>query len=367
MGGSWQARSCSIFALLLTSQASADGDEAVVGMMAKHMLEGREFPLVFYGQNYGGGATVEASIAALYFAVFGMSSITLKAAGLTIFMGLLVMTYAFANKSFGARPALIAVSCLALADVRRVGVKDPRRTRVERLLRHGHLLRLLPHGAAMEPAAARQRTGERARLPDTRVLLGTSLRIQCLDSSDERGPCARRPHLLVESGPALEARRRRDRAGDRWGARHRASRGRSAIAGGPALFATIFQPGDGLLAPSIATLEENLRAAWEWIGPSVLHAASGSQQRHGTTGAVFRVSGTVLFVIALIAAARLLWAAVKHWTSRGAESTPAALPRSLVTTFVAVYLVVIGLIGPGANRLRYLCLSRPFWLLPSPC
>jgi hypothetical protein len=51
-------------ALLLTSQSGADGDEAVVGVMAKHMLEGKEFPLVFYGQHYGGGATVEAALAA---------------------------------------------------------------------------------------------------------------------------------------------------------------------------------------------------------------------------------------------------------------------------------------------------------------
>ena len=97
-------------ALLLTSQSGADGDEAVVGVMDKHMLEGKDFPLVFYGQHYGGGAAVEAALAAIYFALFGVPSIALKAAGLTCFIGILVLTYAFATKNLGARPALFAVS-----------------------------------------------------------------------------------------------------------------------------------------------------------------------------------------------------------------------------------------------------------------
>ena len=29
-----------------------DSDQAIVGLMAKHLLEGRAFPLFFYGQEY---------------------------------------------------------------------------------------------------------------------------------------------------------------------------------------------------------------------------------------------------------------------------------------------------------------------------
>src|SRR5215467_8029876 len=43
-------------------QFDFDSDQAIVGLMAKHLAEGRTFPLFFYGQNYMLG--VEAWIAA---------------------------------------------------------------------------------------------------------------------------------------------------------------------------------------------------------------------------------------------------------------------------------------------------------------
>lgn len=48
-----------------------DGDEAVVGLMAKHLLEGREFPVFFYGQSYGFSG-LEAAIGAASFALLGV-------------------------------------------------------------------------------------------------------------------------------------------------------------------------------------------------------------------------------------------------------------------------------------------------------
>ena len=30
-----------------------DGDESIVGLMAKHLYDGKAFPLYFYGQRYG--------------------------------------------------------------------------------------------------------------------------------------------------------------------------------------------------------------------------------------------------------------------------------------------------------------------------
>lgn len=38
---------------LLNPDIALDGDEAVLGMMVKHTLAGKEFPLYFYGQSYG--------------------------------------------------------------------------------------------------------------------------------------------------------------------------------------------------------------------------------------------------------------------------------------------------------------------------
>lgn len=61
---------------VLWEQSHFDADQAIVGLMAKHLNEGRAFPLFFYGQQYLLG--VEAWIVAPFFAVFGMSVLTLK-------------------------------------------------------------------------------------------------------------------------------------------------------------------------------------------------------------------------------------------------------------------------------------------------
>jgi hypothetical protein len=53
----------------LFDQVSFDSDQAIVGLMAKHLTEGRAFPLFFYGQAYMLG--VEAWVAAPFFALFG--------------------------------------------------------------------------------------------------------------------------------------------------------------------------------------------------------------------------------------------------------------------------------------------------------
>jgi hypothetical protein len=50
-------------------QSFFDSDQAIVGLMAKHLIEGRAFPLFFYGQTYLLG--VEAWVAAPFFAIAG--------------------------------------------------------------------------------------------------------------------------------------------------------------------------------------------------------------------------------------------------------------------------------------------------------
>jgi hypothetical protein len=69
--------------LPLTSQAHTDGDESVAGVMAKHIRGGRHYPLMFYGQPYGGGAVIEAWLAVLPFRLFGVFSVSLKLSAVT--------------------------------------------------------------------------------------------------------------------------------------------------------------------------------------------------------------------------------------------------------------------------------------------
>ena len=61
---------------LLSPEAYFDSDQAIVGLMAKHLSELRAFPVFFYGQTYMLG--VEAWLAAPLFAVFGASPAVLK-------------------------------------------------------------------------------------------------------------------------------------------------------------------------------------------------------------------------------------------------------------------------------------------------
>lgn len=51
------------------NQAFFDSDQAITGLMAKHLLEGRAFPLFFYGQAYL--LAVQAWLAVPFFALFG--------------------------------------------------------------------------------------------------------------------------------------------------------------------------------------------------------------------------------------------------------------------------------------------------------
>src|SRR3954462_6220767 len=57
-------------------QAYFDSDQAIHGLMAKHIAEGRAFPVFMYGQTYL--LAVEAWVAAPVFAIAGTSVATLK-------------------------------------------------------------------------------------------------------------------------------------------------------------------------------------------------------------------------------------------------------------------------------------------------
>src|SRR5439155_7031169 len=57
-------------------QSGFDSDQAVVGLMAKNLADGRAFPLFFYGQHYM--LAVEPWLAAPLFKLFGPSIVALK-------------------------------------------------------------------------------------------------------------------------------------------------------------------------------------------------------------------------------------------------------------------------------------------------
>ncbi|MEO8681776.1 MAG: hypothetical protein ABI665_22210 [Vicinamibacterales bacterium] len=62
---------------LLWEQAGFDSDQAIFGLMAKHIAEGRAFPMFIYGDQYM--LAMQAWLAAPLFAIFGPSVALLKA------------------------------------------------------------------------------------------------------------------------------------------------------------------------------------------------------------------------------------------------------------------------------------------------
>ncbi|MBL7190806.1 glycosyltransferase family 39 protein [bacterium] len=93
--------------LLFTSQHFLDGDEAVVGLMAKHILERGEHPLFWYGIHYNGAGSWEAHLGALIFKIAGYSDYSLKFAAVLISMALLVFLYLWAKENFGVVAGLL--------------------------------------------------------------------------------------------------------------------------------------------------------------------------------------------------------------------------------------------------------------------
>ena len=91
-------------------QAHFDSDQAITGLMAKHLIEGRAFPLFFYGQSYI--LAVEAWLAAPVFLLAGVSVTTLKLPllGVNIAIGLLLLrTF---ERETGLRPAVALLATL---------------------------------------------------------------------------------------------------------------------------------------------------------------------------------------------------------------------------------------------------------------
>ncbi len=87
----------------------ADSDECVVGIMAKHILEQGVHPLYFYGQYYGGGASIEAHTAVLFYWLFGISSWSLKLAGVVYTAAGAVLVYGLAVRLAGVRAGRLAL------------------------------------------------------------------------------------------------------------------------------------------------------------------------------------------------------------------------------------------------------------------
>jgi len=103
------------FCLVQGGYISFNSDEAVVGLMARHILQG-ERPVFFYGQAYMG--SLDALLVAIGFYLFGEQVWVIRLVQSLIFLGVMITTYRLGTKVFGSqKTAALAVALLAVPSV----------------------------------------------------------------------------------------------------------------------------------------------------------------------------------------------------------------------------------------------------------
>ncbi|MBV9582423.1 MAG: glycosyltransferase family 39 protein, partial [Chloroflexi bacterium] len=99
-------------AVLAGPLGELDADEAVVGLMARHIAFDGERPIFYYGQAYLG--SLEAFSAAPLFLLFNSSPLLLKLVPVAYSLGFLVLSALVARRLFGDGPAVLTALYLAL-------------------------------------------------------------------------------------------------------------------------------------------------------------------------------------------------------------------------------------------------------------
>ncbi len=84
-------------ALLLADVVPLNSDEAIVALMARHMLQG-SFPVFFYGQAYMG--SLDAMLVALGFLVFGQHAWVIRHVQVLLYLGTIITTALLGEKIF---------------------------------------------------------------------------------------------------------------------------------------------------------------------------------------------------------------------------------------------------------------------------
>lgn len=101
--------------LLSTSYSVVGSEEAIMGLMARHLLTKGEFSVFLWGQPYMG--SLEALIAAVYFFLLGASSYSLKLVPFTFSLAFIPLIYAIGRRTFSTSAGMIAALIIAAAPV----------------------------------------------------------------------------------------------------------------------------------------------------------------------------------------------------------------------------------------------------------
>jgi len=103
------------FAILFQAQTHVHNDEAIIGLMGKHILEERYYPFYMYGQPYNACAAWEAYLATISFAIFGVGVVPLKGCIVVLSLVCLGLFYRMALHLYDQRTAALAALVFALS------------------------------------------------------------------------------------------------------------------------------------------------------------------------------------------------------------------------------------------------------------
>lgn len=101
--------------LLFTSQGIVGSEEAIMGLMARHMLLQGESYVFLWGQPYMG--SLEALLAVPIFFLFGASSLTLKVIPLVFSILFIISSYFLVRLTLGEDAALISALLISISPV----------------------------------------------------------------------------------------------------------------------------------------------------------------------------------------------------------------------------------------------------------
>ena len=89
-----------------------NADEAVFGLMTKDLLEGRGFPIYFYGAHYAG--TLSCYLAAVPFSLFGMTTLGIRLISFLFTLPTMLFVYLWARSMANRRVASLAALFFAI-------------------------------------------------------------------------------------------------------------------------------------------------------------------------------------------------------------------------------------------------------------
>jgi 4-amino-4-deoxy-L-arabinose transferase-like glycosyltransferase len=95
--------------LLAADAFPFNSDEAIVGLMARHILQGR-WPVFFYGQAYMG--SLDATLVAGAFGAFGTKVIGIRIVQCLLYLGTVATTMLLAQRYLGSKRAAVAAGLL---------------------------------------------------------------------------------------------------------------------------------------------------------------------------------------------------------------------------------------------------------------